>query len=217
MEIIAKDKAKNLNLKRYFTGVPCSKGHIAERTVSRGDCVDCLYERQRKWGKRNANKINEKSKQWYLDNPEKAKATRADWRDKNYAKCRADVAAYQLAHKEELRASQVIYQNNNKEKIIIRRSAWVKNNRHKLNAQKTKRDSVKLNATPMWANKFFIEEIYDLALRRTKATGFKWHVDHIVPLRSKIVQGLHVEHNLQVIPAVKNLHKGNRYWPNMPN
>jgi len=176
-----------------------------------------LYERQRKWGNRNSDKINKRSKQWYRDNPEKAKATRADWREKNADKDRAHIAAYQFAHKEELRASQVIYQNNNKEKIIIRRAAWVKNNRHKLNAQRAKRDSVKLNATPVWANKFIIEEIYDLAQLRTVATGFKWHVDHIVPLRSKIVQGLHVEHNLQVIPAAQNLTKGNRYWPNMPH
>jgi hypothetical protein len=72
-----------------------------------------------------------------------------------------------------------------------------------------------LRATPAWANHFFIEEAYDLAQRRTKSTGIKWHVDHIVPLRSKRVCGLHVENNLQVIPARTNLEKGNRVWPSM--
>ncbi|MDP3937669.1 MAG: hypothetical protein Q8R92_05985 [Deltaproteobacteria bacterium] len=70
---------------------------------------------------------------------------------------------------------------------------------------------------PAWANSFFIEEIYDLARRRTEATGYEWHVDHIVPLRSKTVCGLHVEHNLRVIPKAVNLSKGNRHWPDMPD
>lgn len=72
------------------------------------------------------------------------------------------------------------------------------------------------HATPAWANNFFIEEIYDLAQLRTKATGIEWHVDHIVPLQSPIVCGLHVEQNMRVITAFENRSKRNRYWPDMP-
>lgn len=67
-----------------------------------------------------------------------------------------------------------------------------------------------------WANRFFMREAYDLARRRTMTTGFAWHVDHIVPLRSKLVCGLHCEQNLAVIPGRGNSSKGNRYWPDMP-
>lgn len=62
-------------------------------------------------------------------------------------------------------------------------------------------------ATPSWANKFFIAEAYHIAKVREKEFGIKWHVDHIIPLRGKRVCGLHVEHNLQVIPAKVNLKK----------
>jgi hypothetical protein len=73
------------------------------------------------------------------------------------------------------------------------------------------RRAVKRMAIMPWRNQFFIDEIYDLAVRRTKTTGFQWHVDHIVPLNHPLVCGLHVEHNLQVIPGVDNCRKQNKF------
>lgn len=61
-----------------------------------------------------------------------------------------------------------------------------------------------------------ISESYKLRDMRTKATGVKWHVDHIVPLQSELVQGLHCGYNLQLLPASHNIAKGNRWWPDMP-
>lgn len=59
-------------------------------------------------------------------------------------------------------------------------------------------------------------EANHLAVLREKITGIKHDVDHVVPLRSKLVCGLHNEFNLAVIPASENRSKGNRYWPGMP-
>lgn len=98
-----------------------------------------------------------------------------------------------------------------KEKLNL--AKWKKENSDKNAAYQRRRVAAKLNATPSWANEFFISEAYHIAKVRSKATGIKWHVDHIVPLRSKLVCGLHVEHNLQVIPAKLNESKGNRVWP----
>lgn len=76
------------------------------------------------------------------------------------------------------------------------------------------RRAAKLTRTPTWLkedDKWLISEAYSIASKRTKVFGFAWHVDHIVPLQSKVVSGLHVPWNLQVIPARDNIAKHNRF------
>ena len=62
-----------------------------------------------------------------------------------------------------------------------------------------------------WTTEFVTKEATNLAKLREEITGFKWHIDHIIPLQGRNVCGFHVWSNLQVIPAVQNLSKGNKY------
>lgn len=83
-------------------------------------------------------------------------------------------------------------------------------------ARTAERYAKKRMAVPSWINRFFVSEIYSLARFRSAVTGIAWNVDHIVPLQSKTVCGLHWEGNLRVIPAAENRTKSNLSWPGMP-
>lgn len=64
---------------------------------------------------------------------------------------------------------------------------------------------------PMWADLDAIRAVYQQARNLTQTTGTQHHVDHIIPLNGKLVCGLHVHNNLQVITATENVRKHNRY------
>lgn len=75
-----------------------------------------------------------------------------------------------------------------------------------------RRNAAKAMACPKWLSvdqRKAISDIYDLSAMLTASTGIKHEVDHIIPLRSKIVCGLHVGWNLTVITATQNRAKSN--------
>lgn len=89
-----------------------------------------------------------------------------------------------------------------------------KNNLDKAAANAGEHRASKLQRTPKWVDSeelWLIKEAYALAALRTKMFGVSWHVDHIVPLKGKLVSGLHTISNLQVISGASNISKNNRY------
>lgn len=149
-----------------------------------------------------------------------ANADSAKWRKDNPGREKAYGVARRAVDADRLNAASAAWYAANKDRAAEHKIRWKKLNpeRHKVLAAagRARRRAASANATPAWANKFFMEEAYDLARRRTKVFCFSWHVDHIVPLCHKLVCGLHVPANLQVIPGVENLSKGNRNWPDTP-
>ena len=108
------------------------------------------------------------------------------------------------------------YYLENKQATIDRAKRWAKNNPSVMAARAMHRLALQRSATPSWADLELIESIYAKAKQLEAETGIKWHVDHSVPLKSKLVCGLHVQDNLVLMTASENIAKSNRHWPDMP-
>jgi len=138
------------------------------------------------------------------------------WREKYPERYKARMRKHYVANRDKILARSLKWVADNKERHELNQSSWRKLVSVKRCADAVSRRAVSSMATPKWANEFFITEAYHLARLRTKLkTGgvSKWHVDHIVPLKSKLVCGLHVHNNLRVIPAIENLKKRNSHIP----
>ena len=101
-----------------------------------------------------------------------------------------------------------------KKKYTTKRREWKQLNPALVLAQKAKRRSKKLNATPSWLTQEHhkqIADMYWLAKDLEAISGQQYHVDHIIPLLGDNVCGLHVPWNLQVLPADVNMSKSNKH------
>lgn len=106
------------------------------------------------------------------------------------------------------------FYEKNRESILLQKQEYRKVNKGKINALVAKRKTHIKQRVAKWLSKddnWIMKEIYDLAAKRTKMHGFKWHVDHIIPLQGKFVSGLHIPENLQVIPWIDNVRKKNKF------
>lgn len=125
-------------------------------------------------------------------------------------------ARYYEKNRERLNSRSREYTATNRERIRRQQRGYRKTNSAVINERVARRKAAKRQATPAWASKVELRKPYMLADILTRVTGRQWHVDHIVPLVSSKVCGLHCPSNLTVIPGAENVSKNNRYWPDMP-
>jgi len=183
-----REEAKKTGSKYYFTGQPCKHGHIAARKT-KGACIECLKV---EWVKGNETRaayfreynrredVKDRKNEWYQENRETV----------------INNAATRPAH-------------------VLReyRNAWKANNKTQIRADTKARRRKHREATPPWLTrkqKSEIRQLYQIAITMTQTTGEQYVVDHIVPLRSHEVCGLHVPWNLRVITQEENLKKSNK-------
>jgi hypothetical protein len=121
------------------------------------------------------------------------------YRARTCKKCRsAHSAAWNKTNRASIRKAKKKYLSTQKGKLKNR--AWA-----------GYRKRMRKQQQPSWADTQYMKDIYENAREASEVFGMPFHVDHIVPLQGEKVSGFHVETNLQVLPALQNLRKGNSH------
>ena len=203
-------KCKEIKAKSCFAKATRLKSGVSSQ------CKDCIAENR----VRDKEKIRSQQRKWYDDNIKHVQA-----KDKIRRQTHKEVLSQKDAEKYKRNRDKILkyvaqYQKDNPEVGRLAGKKYREANPDKQTAKTAKRRAAKLRATLRWLiddelEQFLISEIYHLASIRSTVTGVLYNVDHIVPLQSKFVCGLHVSWNLQIIDSISNIKKHNRHWPDM--
>lgn len=136
----------------------------------------------------------EKNKKRYQENAESIKKVNSAYRKANIERYRQAVRNWKIKNPQYNKE----WKNKNRAKFSTYRKWWKSNKSH---------------AVASWDKEFtrFVSfEAFELVGMRQRSTGIAWEIDRMIPIKAKLVCGLHTWSNLQVIPAILNKRKGNR-------
>ena len=191
MEIISRKEAIGQKLTKYYTGKPCPNCHVSERYVANWNCVACGRLHKESFHKKNPEKKEVYKQRNIIDrelHPEKRKT----WRD---------------THTESIKKSHEKFH----EKNPTYSADYRKNNPEMRAKHKLKRKLCIKQAMPVWYEKDLINTLYKKRDELSELWDISLHVDHIIPLQSKLVCGLHCWDNLQLLEAGLNQTKSNKF------
>ncbi|WP_139281466.1 hypothetical protein [Muricoccus roseus] len=182
-----------------------------------GRCRACIRAHNRAYYAKNKGTLLAKSRKWHEANRDRANAYargRATINlDEHRARNRAKMARWRAKNAEAVRKKRRSYYASDPQRHCAYTLKWCRANPEKAAAQAAKRRAQRRQATPRWADLAVMTLIYAEAARLTRASGIRHDVDHIVPLISTAVCGLHVPWNLRVVTRTENQAKGNRFSP----
>lgn len=175
-------EAKALGLKRYFTGKPCKRGHVAERSVHRAMCVECKNDATR-------------------DDYHKRIG---EWRDRN----RQKMAKYRSDNPEKYRQRFRLWWGNNKEFFRqIWRDYYNKDPiKHRIRSHQRRAGNSNFGSSDI-QEIMVLQKGKCANCQRKFSKKVRMHIDHIIPLARG---GSSFRRNLQLLCAACNLTKSAR-------
>jgi hypothetical protein len=186
--------------------VACNKAYYE-------DNKEQILEKNKEYRETHADKRTQQQKEYYEANKPVILEKQQAYYNTHKSAVRGTNDAWKRANPDKFIGYQSAYCARNPERVSASKKAYADANPGKVKAIGAKRRAAKLSATPAWFEKVLVAAVYSEATTRSKTEGIVYHVDHIVPLRSKFVCGLHCLANLQIITGEDNQRKGNRTWP----
>lgn len=146
-KIILVAEARELGLKRYYTGKLCKYGHVSPRMVSNRKCLECLRQEKNVWNAENLERRRKTKKEWDIKNKEHIEkyaetylstneevckkrcrdwhtknkrhhaALNKAWRDKNKDYSRQQTKKYREDNRDKIRENTRVYRNTEDGKI----------------------------------------------------------------------------------------------------
>ena len=172
-------------------------------------CRPCRAAQVSEWAKNNREKCAEKLRRWRAKNKQRSRDCNRAYYKANRQKRIRSVIEWQKRNPESKLVCNSVYRARNQEKL----KEWRRRNRGAVAEMSRERESTKSMATPKWLSKehkLCMKSFYELSNRVGLCIGVKHNVDHVMPLKSSILCGLHVPWNLQVLPARINAKKKNK-------
>jgi len=178
--IISRKEALAAGLSRYFTGKPCTTGHISERRVSCRSCVSCQKEKYQA----DPQKYIDRANAWRESNPGLYQANKGSWYQANRVACIQRAASWNKANPE-------------KAKMITKANRAAKRaSKYAAEGRYTWADILHIYTAQSGECKCCGVDTSDL-----------YHVDHIVPLN---LGGTNMPDNLQILCPTCNMQKGSK-------
>lgn len=221
-QLVSKQEALALGLKRYFTGIPCKPaGHVAERWTSSGACYDCVRARNLDHSRIHKERFNAQSVKWNADNKERRKVIYDRWLEPNKERelkrkrtwtTQRYHEQYKLdpEHRERAKAVTKEWAEQNHDRMLAHSRASKARNREAVNAkararylanqEKERARAAKQNADRQQAvGRFTAEDILTLLEQQ----GYRCAAPHC---RIDVLRDFHCDH---ILP----LSRGGTNWP----
>lgn len=211
LEVMTRAEARAQGLKKYFTGKPCKRGHIAERYVE-GMCVPCRLAQNARWAEANPDKKAASVKAFREKNADVLRAKQrkyhAEWYAKNREAKLAQNKAYIQENPDVARKAVAKWRANNPEKAASYAREWYSCHENRA-AHRHRRRALEVKAggthTPADLRRILHAQGHLCPYCLANLRKVKKHLDHVMPLA---LGGSNGPENLQYLCAPCNLSKG---------
>lgn len=207
LHIISRGKARELGMKQYFTGEPCSKGHISKRVVANHACSVCSNIASRKYISKNKELISENTRKWKEDNKEYVKWCKKQYQDRNKEKLILKRKQNYLENREEILKKAKQWREDNRDWFRERSRAYMRKRREtepdfvarekmrgiltKFLTRIGKHKSGRTHDTLKYSVDDFKNHIQNLFLEGMSWDNKgEWHIDHIYPVARFLDEGI---------------------------